>query len=357
MKATGSIYIRNNDTWYMRLNIDGKRTNRSIGRIGYLTVEDAQRALEAALEEIQRKLDVALDPNPPFSVAAEEWLDYCTNHLRCTTMRTYKTIAKGLIGYIGETTLAEVDIDKVEMEYLNLYRGWASASTINQTRAVLKGIYDFAVLTRKYNGPNLGARIKHKKVKPPAAIEVYTAEEVIKLSESAGSRLYRTLFLCAGLTGLRLSELRALRWMDLNFVKATVHVRRGYTDENGFAPPKSGRERAVPMVATLTAALYLLYDRPYNVMEEDLVFCTSNGRPLDGSKINREFKLAAEKAELRPLRFHDLRHTFCTLAVQAWPLTDVQVYAGHANIQTTMRYVHFIPHHDAAAKLEALVSA
>src|SRR5215211_4536390 len=56
------------------------------------------------------------------------------------------------------------------------------------------------------------------------------------------------------------------------------------------------------------------------------------------------------------MRLHDLRHTFGTLAVQAFPLSDVNAYMGHAQIETTMSYVHHVPHHDAADKLTALVA-
>ena len=53
--------------------------------------------------------------------------------------------------------------------------------------------------------------------------------------------------------------------------------------------------------------------------------------------------------------FHDLRHTFGTLAAQVWPLHDVQAFMGHADIQTTMRYAHHVPKHDAAAQLTEFV--
>ena len=56
-------------------------------------------------------------------------------------------------------------------------------------------------------------------------------------------------------------------------------------------------------------------------------------------------------------RLHDLRHTFGTLAVQGFPLTDVQAFMGHANIETTMIYVHHVPQHDAADRFTALLSA
>ena len=53
--------------------------------------------------------------------------------------------------------------------------------------------------------------------------------------------------------------------------------------------------------------------------------------------------------------FHELRHSFGTMAVQAFPVTDVRAMMGHADIGTTMRYVHYVPQHDAADKLSALV--
>jgi integrase len=55
--------------------------------------------------------------------------------------------------------------------------------------------------------------------------------------------------------------------------------------------------------------------------------------------------------------YHDLRHTFGTLAVRIAPVTDVQQWLGHADVQTTMRYVHYVPQHDNAAKLTAAFGA
>ncbi|MGH2843331.1 MAG: tyrosine-type recombinase/integrase, partial [Solirubrobacteraceae bacterium] len=57
-----------------------------------------------------------------------------------------------------------------------------------------------------------------------------------------------------------------------------------------------------------------------------------------------------------PMVFHDLRHTFGTLAVEAWPLHDVQAYMGHSNVGTTMIYVHHQPKATAADQLSALVA-
>jgi integrase len=64
----------------------------------------------------------------------------------------------------------------------------------------------------------------------------------------------------------------------------------------------------------------------------------------------------ASGLESPPFRFHDLRHTFGTLAVQVWPLVDVQNYMGHANVTTTMIYAHHVPKRDAADALTRLLT-
>ena len=80
---------------------------------------------------------------------------------------------------------------------------------------------------------------------------------------------------------------------------------------------------------------------------------TSSGEHFDDSALRRRFYAARIRAGLKRIRFHDLRHTFGTLAVQVFPLSDVKAYMGHADIATTMVYVHHVPRLDAAARLSA----
>jgi integrase len=94
------------------------------------------------------------------------------------------------------------------------------------------------------------------------------------------------------------------------------------------------------------------------------VFCTPLGEHLNDVRLRVRFYDALEAAGLgdkrrgeNPIVFHDLRHTFGTLAVEAWPLHDVQAYMGHANLQTTMIYVHHQPKRATADKLRDLVAA
>ena len=67
--------------------------------------------------------------------------------------------------------------------------------------------------------------------------------------------------------------------------------------------------------------------------------------------------LGHKRLEAKPITFHDLRHTFGTLAVGAWDLPRVKAYMGHADISTTMGYVHHVPKTDDANALSALVES
>jgi integrase len=79
-----------------------------------------------------------------------------------------------------------------------------------------------------------------------------------------------------------------------------------------------------------------------------LVFASDTGSYPDGSALRRRYKAALVAAGLRPLRFHDLRHTFGTRMIAKADIRRVQEWMGHADIQTTMRYLHYAPRDEDA---------
>jgi len=95
----------------------------------------------------------------------------------------------------------------------------------------------------------------------------------------------------------------------------------------------------------------LLDQREHFTGRDDLVFVGEAGSHLDGSALRRRFKTAMELAEIPPLRFHDLRHTFGSLAINKASIIQVQAWMGHADIDTTMRYLHHKDRGDEAALL------
>ena len=102
------------------------------------------------------------------------------------------------------------------------------------------------------------------------------------------------------------------------------------------------------MAPDVATALAQLGQRLDWVGEDDLVFVGEVGGYLDGSALRRRYKEALSRASLRPLRFHDLRHTFGTRMIAKADIRRVQEWMGHADIQTTMRYLHYAPRNQDA---------
>jgi integrase len=117
-----------------------------------------------------------------------------------------------------------------------------------------------------------------------------------------------------------MGELRALRWSDVDFAKRVVHVRRSFTGSS-FGAPKSQRVRSVPMSDPVARVLDGLSRRDHQTPPDDLVFSSGHTAPFHHDTARKRFYAALEAAGLGGLRakedpivFHDLRHTFGTLA-------------------------------------------
>jgi integrase len=149
---------------------------------------------------------------------------------------------------------------------------------------------------------------------------------------------------------LRLGELFALRWRDVDFGNCAVHVRQSFT--NGRVDtPKSGQERVVPMADEVAQALTKLGSRDAHTGDDDLVFCGVKGGHLAGHKLRDRYKAALRKAGLRALRFHDLRHTFGSHAIRTADSREVMEWMGHQDLATTQRYLQFKPRQDSARRI------
>jgi integrase len=128
--------------------------------------------------------------------------------------------------------------------------------------------------------------------------------------DDAWGRIEPTLYLTAAMTGLRQGELLGLRWRDVDLAARKVRVVSPYV-RGEFGDPKSeGSGRSVPLAARASDALGGLRERSAYSHDSELVFChPESGLPLDRSKLIRRFKGATARAGVRPVTFHELRHT------------------------------------------------
>ena len=121
--------------------------------------------------------------------------------------------------------------------------------------------------------------------------------------------------------------------------------------------PKSRKFRSVPLADQPAAVLAQLAARERFTGRDDLVFCNAVGGYLDGSALRRRYRRAQRAAGLRPLRFHDLRHSFGSLVIREFDLVSVKAFMGHAKITTTERYLHARPRRDDAARMTKVFDA
>jgi integrase len=99
------------------------------------------------------------------------------------------------------------------------------------------------------------------------------------------------------------------------------------------------------------AALARLAEREHFTGRDDLVFYSAVGTYLDASAVRRRYRRAQQAAGLRPLRFHDLRHSFGSLVIREFDPAAVKAFMGHAKITTTERYLHARSRRTDAARL------
>jgi integrase len=188
-----------------------------------------------------------------------------------------------------------------------------------------------------------------------AHIEPLTREEVRALLQTAAEHyavLYPVL-LCAVRAGLRLGELIGLQWGDIDFHGRFIEVRHSVV-LGQETTTKSHKIRRVEMSQQLHDTLKRMKDiRQLDAMSqgkpmEPYVFVSPEGLRWDERNLRRGWYRCLEKAEIRSVRFHDLRHTFISLLIEqgAHP-KYIQEQAGHSSIQVTMdTYGHLFPNRD-----------
>jgi integrase len=184
------------------------------------------------------------------------------------------------------------------------------------------------------------------------AAENPPADDPLTPDVIAVARQDGAIYLTAAFTGMRLGELLALRVRDVDFAAESIRVFGSVDIAEGVGMPKSGKGRTVPMVEDVARTLARVLQRDRFTGPDDFVFVGADGRYLDSSALRRRYRVAQKRAKLPPIRFHDLRHTFGSLAItQAESVRELQDWMGHADARTTARYVHYKPRKSEARRL------
>jgi integrase len=273
---------------------------------------------------------------------------------------------------LGDLPAAKITTRDVEAVLATVSATDASARTINKHRAIIGAIFAYGIKASTFGLPANPAREADKRREPHrGALVFYSVEEVEALARALADGRHREasthevseqerdarhaedqqdaeMVRVSAYAGLRLGELLALRWRDVNFAGHALTVGRAMS-AGVESSTKSGRVRRLPLPDQAAAALDRMSRREDFTGADERVFCNPLGRTLDPSALRRRYRRAQAAAGLRALRWHDLRHTYGSLLAAAGvDLVTIQAAMGHSALATTGRYLHARPAADQA---------
>ncbi|MGH2964242.1 MAG: tyrosine-type recombinase/integrase [Solirubrobacterales bacterium] len=298
---------------------------------------------------------------------AEAWLEGVENgSIRTRSGNTYKPSA--LRGYrhaltervlpdVGAVRLSELQRQDVQALVDRLVADGLQPSTIRNAVMPLRAIYRRAV-SRDVVAVNPTERLELPRVEGKRERIAAPTEGAALIAALRAED--RALWATAMYAGLRLGELKALRWADVDLAVGTIRVERSWDAQEGVIEPKSvaGR-RSVPVAAVLRD--YLIEHRQRVGEAVELVFGHAEGRPFSETGARRRAALDWREAELDGIGFHECRHTYASLMIAAGVNAKaLSTFMGHANISITLdRYGHLMPGSaaEAADRLDAYLEA
>lgn len=280
-----------------------------------------------------------------FAAFADRWLTkYASVKVKPSTLKDYEGVVHThLVPFFGKSLLSRITPAQVQDYVGNKVEKEMAPRTINKTVTVLKMMFKHA-MRWEYLKEN-PARFVERPRQCRREMDYLNPDELRMLLDVASPK-YFELFATAALTGARQGELLALRWKDIDLGKRIIYIRRTYHPDHGFTEPKTRQSMRAVLFSNELAAILGAYQEQHQAGPDDLVFRNRSGNPLNAQNmVTREFHPALEKAGLRRVRFHDLRHTYAALLISNGEnIKFIQKQLGHSTLTTTMdTYGHLLP--------------
>lgn len=227
------------------------------------------------------------------------------------------------------STLRAVDFGEMQGELLD---AGASRKTVNNISTVAR---TFVRWLAENGFIDSAPKIPHLRCPPDTRVRGIPLEAAERIVASADPA-WRPFFLLLARTGLRIGEALALRWADVDIARRVMIVQRSVWRgiEGGT---KSGRARTIPLAKDLTGALEGIRGE---ADPSSLVFPGRDGACITVGSVKHPLWRACDRAGVRRVRVHTLRHTFISAMVNdaGVPIRVAQVLAGHSTVGMTEKY-------------------
>jgi integrase len=372
--GTGTLYTdldsSGRQSWYGRWLNGKSRPNRKIGLVRKrgsqegLTRTQAEKRLREMIQTEQPKHAGA-------SVTIADGGERLLLALKAkgrkpTTLNTYDSTLRTHIQPppLGDLELHETDSEDVEKLLARMRQEGKASKTIANTFKLLNQIFVFGK-RKRWCKDNPCELVDSPEVEPSTDIRFLNQAELHALLRAVDPEkgvfggTDHALYLTAAMSGLRQGELLALRWRDVDWAASKIRVRRNYVRGHWVTPKSKSGTRAVPLADQVAGELDRHFKRSIFQSDDDLVFAhPEKGTVLSHSSLTGRFKSVLKAAGLRPIRFHDLRHTFGTSVAASGevPPRTLQEWMGHRDLKTTQIYVGYSPRKDESQVLSRCFS-
>jgi integrase len=315
-----------------------------------------QKKLDQARRNIQEGVTLGTS-NQTVEQYLLSWLGDVRHRMKPTTHRRYESqVCINILPVIGKIPLAKLSLQHLQSLYSRKLADGLATGTVRHLHAVLKSAFADAVRL------SLIARNPADKARPPRHVrhemQILDERQAALFIEAAHSEPDGVLYVLAITTGMRIGEVTALRWKDVDLDAGTLHVRQNLASISGkliFIEPKTKNSRRTIRLTkgALDALKKQRVVHEQNVLQRDpdwnqldLVFPNTVGKPMDPHDlVVRRFRQFLQRAGLPRIRFHDLRHTTATLMLKRG--VNVKVVSeilGHSSIGITLGiYGHVLP--------------
>lgn len=352
----GNIRKRKDGRWEGRYTaghdpITGKQVFKNV--LGK-TQAEVKEKLKKALAESQ-KLDFTKQGKYTVAQWMEEWFEnVCKIKVRPSSHQTYR-------GYIDNhitPNIGKIPLEKLStMDLQKLYRRLMSngrverieaehqpkglsAKTVRNINQVISSAMDFAV-AQKIITENPCKNVSLPKLEHKEMQTIPAEQLQAFLAEAKATGVYEMYYIELA-TGLRRGELLGLKWSDIDWENGVITVRRQVARVDGQiveAPLKT--KNSYRAVSISPQAVEVLKTQKAKTNDE-YVFPSPNGGPISPDSVNNMLKRVLERAGIPKVRFHDLRHTFATIALQnGVDIKTVSGMLGHFSAGFTLdTYAH-----------------
>ena len=311
-------------SWYIDYYVNGVRKRKKVGPFKHIA--------DLALAQVQVKiakgeyLGIYEEKKLTFRQFAPEYLAYSQANKRMSSYcRDRIVVDRWLIPVFGDRYLFDMTLAAAE-RYKQQRLESVDPATVNKEVNCLKAMLNTAVRWGYLKENPLKGMSALKE--PPGRLRYLAPDETTRLIAACDTPPYlRPIVDLAMHTGMRRSEILALRWGDVDLRRRTITLSH----------TKNNERRVIPINDTVAAAL-----RAWpRIVGSDAIF-----PDLNGPMVTRAFERACRKADVPNLRLHDLRHTFASyLAMGGCNLRAIQQLLGHKDLRMTARYAYLSADH------------